>query len=364
MSDSNSTHLTAAGADDGHYAIKIAVMQPGARIHTFSIPARAWGGKLTTAALTEDAGQAHDDTLYESTEGEFVTITANDMLGKFVDTRTNDYPTSSVNRALVHYALRHAGVVGPVSLVSGLPVDRFYEGALPNQALIEAKRRNLLRPIRCLAPVEVPVIEQHKVLSEAVAAYFDARYDDDGQPNREFFELSQDMPVAVVDVGGKTTDTAVVREGGTGLYKELSGTADIGSLTFCDQLDRSLRKEFALNQPINIKYLERAVQTGKYTLYGKGYDVSEIVNRELASFADQVRFETEKRLKDASAFGRTLFVGGGAEMLKSMRDRVFPNLPAEAVTVPPNPGYANARGMAKAAYLAYLASLSAKPSKA
>lgn len=345
-------NLIPAGADDGHYAIKIAVMRPGADIATFSMPARAWNGKVNSASLTESASSEGLDKLYESADNEYVTITADDMLGKYVDTRSNDYPTSTVNRALVHYALRQAGVAGPTSLVSGLPVDRFYAGEVPNKELIDAKRLNLLKPIRCMADVDVPVVEKHQVLSEAVAAYFDQRYGDDGKLNQEFHELAKMAPIAMLDVGGKTLDTAVVREGGTGLYKEMSGTADIGALSLYDQLNQELRNKFDLNKDVPIKYREYAVQTGKYTLYGKTHDVQAMVDRLLADFADQVRFEVSRRLDDASQFGRTLFVGGGAVLLERFRDRVFPNLPPEAIVIPNNPSFANARGMAKAAFLA------------
>ncbi|AVG43822.1 MULTISPECIES: ParM/StbA family protein [Achromobacter] len=349
---SKEKNLTAVGGDDGHYAIKIAVMRPGSPISTFAMPARAWPGKLTSAGLTESASAEGLDKIYMTADNQYVTITADDLLGKFADTRSNDYPTSAVNRALVHYALRQAGVSGPTSLVSGLPVDRFYLGEVPNKELINAKRENLLKPISCLANIDVPVIEMHQVLSEAVAAFFDQRYDEDGKVNEEFHELSSSAPVAVVDGGGKTLDIAVVREGGTGLYKDLSGTADVGALTLYDRLNQELRKQFSLGQDIPIKYLEQAVKTGQYRLYGKPQDVQKLVDGMLEEFSDQIRFEVNKRLKDASQFGRTIFVGGVAELLGKFRTRVFPGLPEEAIMIPANPGFANARGMAKAAYLA------------
>ncbi|WMD23954.1 ParM/StbA family protein (plasmid) [Achromobacter seleniivolatilans] len=350
---SKEKNLNAVGGDDGHHSIKIAVMQPGAPIKTFVMPARAWPGKLTSAGLTESSTAEGLDKIYMTSDNQYVTITADDLLGKFADTRSNDYPTSATNRALVHYALRQAGVTGPTSLVSGLPVDRFYLGEIPNKELIDAKRQNLLKPITCLADVPVPVIETHQVLSEAVAAFFDQRYDDQGKVNQDFHELSNSAPIAVVDGGGKTLDIAVVREGGTGLYKDMSGTADVGALTLYDRLNQELRKQFSLGQDIAIKYLEQAVKTGEYRLYGKPHDVSKLVEGMLEEFSDQVRFEVSKRLKDASQFGCTLFVGGVAELLGArFRGRVFPGLPEEAIFVPVDPGFANARGMAKAAFLA------------
>lgn len=304
-------------------------------------------GKRTTAVFAGDDPSA--DTLYEVAPREYVTITANDAMGEALDTRSADYPTSSVNRALVHYALRHSGVTSRAAIVTGLPVDRFYIGAKQNLELIEAKRENLLAPIRCVADVPAPTIEQHKVLSEAVAAYFDARYHFDGTENEDFADVADYMPVAVVDVGGRTTDIAVVKEGGVGLYSELSGTAEIGALSLYDRINLNLKKAFDVQSDVPFSYLQRAIETGNYILYGERKDVSQMINEELEMFAEQVGHEVSKRLGDASKFGRTIFVGGGAVLLKEKLKLVFRDLPPKAITIPEDPGFANARGMAKAA---------------
>ncbi|WP_042875528.1 ParM/StbA family protein [Cupriavidus necator] len=336
------------GVDDGHFGIKV-VAGPG---RSFVMPARAWAGKLLTAQFHDSQAP---DNVYETADGEFVTITASDVAAPAVDTRSADYPTSSVNRALVAHALIEAGAAGhQVSIVTGLPVDRFYLRGSKNVELIEAKKSSLLRPLARPAGAEglapLATVVDHAVISEAVAAFLDAQLDFDGNEDPEFSEISEVMPVAVVDVGGKTTDIAVVREGGAGLYSEKSGTAEVGALYLYDQLDRRLREAFQLKEEVPFAYRKRAIETGTYMLYGKKHDVSEMVSDALDDFAVQVGHEVSKRLKDASIFGRTLFVGGGARLLASRRAQVFPGVPAEGIWIPDEPEFANARGMYKAAY--------------
>ncbi|WP_342051243.1 MULTISPECIES: ParM/StbA family protein [unclassified Cupriavidus] len=336
------------GVDDGHFGIKV-VAGPG---RSFVMPARAWAGKLLTAQFND--GQVAGN-VYETADGEFVTITANDVAAPAVDTRSGDYPTSSVNRALVAHALVEAGVSGQqVSIVTGLPVDRFYLHGSKNIDLIEAKKSSLLRPLaRPVGSDGLPALAtvvEHAVISEAVAAFLDALLDFDGNEDPEFGEISEDYPVAVVDVGGKTTDIAVVREGGGGLYSEKSGTAEVGALYLYDQLDRRLREQFQLKEEVPFAYRKRAIETGSYMLWGKKHDVSQLVGEALDDFAVQVGHEVSKRLKDASMFGRTLFVGGGARLLGSRRAQVFPGVPGEGIWIPEEPEFANARGMYKAAY--------------
>lgn len=338
------------GCDDGHYGIKVCAGPDT----FFTLPSRAYPGRIATSAIS---GGADEDLVYETAQGEYVTITADDMLGPAVDTRTNDYPTSSPNRALVNHALRRAGVAGEVALVTGLPVNRFYlQQGERNTALIEAKRESLLRPVKSLTGAATPTVVTHKVISEAVAAYYDALLDFEGGFNLEFKEISDEEPIAVVDAGGKTLDIATVKEGGTGIYQAQSGTADAGVLYLYDLLDQALRERFKITDPIPFPRLHKAIVDGTIRLYGERHDVREVVNKQLDAFADRISFEVTKLLGDASRFGKVLFVGGGANLLTDRLDRVFPGLPLKAITVAPaddnprtNSAFANARGMYKAA---------------
>lgn len=345
----NSQALHPAGCDDGHWGMKVCAGEG----KYFVMPSRAHPGKISVSSIS---GESADDLVYETSPGEFVTITAYDMLSPAVDTRLGDFPTSSPNRALVAHALRHAGVTGPTMLVTGLPVNRFYSGGVRNDALIEAKRESLLRPLRSITNAALAEIKTHKVISEAVAAYYDALLNFDGTYNEEFKDISDELPVAVLDAGGKTLDIATVREGGSGIYQAQSGTADAGVLYLYDLLDTALRQAFKIADPIPVHRLEKVLRDKTYRLYGDVHDVKTLVDAQLNAFADRVNFESSKLLGDASRYGKVLFVGGGANLLADRLDRVFPGLPRQAITVAPvsdnpntNSQFANARGMYKAA---------------
>jgi len=337
------------GCDDGHYGIKVCA---GPNVF-FTLPSRAYPGRIATSSIS---GAKAEDLMYETSEGEFVTITAGDMLSPAVDTRLSDYPLSSPNRALVAHALRMAGIAESVSVVTGLPVNRFYVDGNRNDELIEGKRESLLRPVRCVSGAPTASIIRHKVISEAVASYYDALLDFKGGYNMEFKEISDDEPVAVVDAGGKTLDIATIKEGGKGIYQAQSGTADAGVLYLYDNLDAALRSRFEITDSIPFDRLDRAISSGAFRVYGEKHDVRNIVGEQLDLFADRVSFEARKFLGDASRFGKVLFVGGGANLLADRLDRVFPGLPVRAITVAPvdanpqtNSAFANARGMYKAA---------------
>lgn len=343
------------GCDDGHFGIKVCAGPDT----FFTLLSRADNGRKAIASLS---GGNDEDLVYETADGEFVTITADHLLGDAVDTRTTDYPTSSPNRALVVHAMRKAGVTGDVFLVTGLPVNRFYTEGSRNNDLIEAKRQSLLRPVICMSGVDVPCVKTHMVLSEAVAAYYDKRYDFNGQEDEEFVDLSNEEAIAVVDVGGRTLDIATIKEGGGGLYQAQSGTADVGALYLYDELEKALRREFGRDDDIPFNRLQRTLVSGEYRLYNTKHDVSPIVNELLDGFAERIHFESAKLLGDASRFGQVLFVGGGAALMKDRLHLVFPNLPEGAITYSMdhdnprvNAAYANARGMYKCALVQNLA---------
>jgi len=353
VNQSSRSKLIPVGCDDGHFSIKICA---GPNVEDFfSMQSRA---KFGRAGVSSISGATANDLIYETSPGEYVTITADDLLGDAQDTRTLDYPTSSPNRALVAHALRRKKIVNEVFLVSGLPVNRFYLDGERNTTLIDGKRESLMRPVLPLSGELPPKIVEHKVVSEATAAYLDCLINFDGTYNAEFKQLSDEEAIAVVDVGGRTLDIAVIKEGGTGVYQNKSGTADVGCLFVYDELESDLLRNFDGKDAIPFNRLVKTLNTGTYSVYSKKFDVSEIVNNLLDRFAERIAFESKKLLGDASSFGRVIFVGGGANVLHSRLDMVFPHLPAHAVTCAPmsddprvNSTYANVRGMYKAALL-------------
>lgn len=350
------------GCDDGHFAVKVCA---GENLF-LSIPSRAAIGRF---ASTDISGNRDLSRVYETAENEYITVfdAGEHDMGIVVDTRTADFPLSSANRALVNHALRKLLVENgldpksiAISLISGLPINRFYtEGGGANHELIEGKTASLLRPVKAEDDLPLPLIESHSIISEAVASYFDVLLNFDGSYNKKFKELSDQEPIAVVDIGGKTLDIAAIRAGGRGIHSNQSGTTDMGALYLYDLVDAALRQRFNIKEPIPFNRLERTIKTKSYNLWGDDEDVSELIDHHLDAFADRIAAFVAQNIGDATRFGRVLFVGGGANLLQDRLDRVFPSINPKAITTFPdsddprvNASFANARGMYKAILLA------------
>jgi plasmid segregation protein ParM len=320
------------GVDDGHYAVKV-VTENG---EYFSIPSRARSGKHLIAW---QGGEA-DGGFYTTDEG--MTFTVHEHLSECDDTRFRDYPKSPLNRVLVHHALRKAGFAGkPVSIATGLPVSYYYVGGNQNDELIEAKVANLKRGVQCEAGPCAEIIE-NVVTTEAIAAYFDQLIEMDGSASAIYEEI-QSASVGVIDVGGKTTDCAVILPGGAHVDTGRSGSSDVGVLKLYDTVEAELRSKFSFDN-VPPRLVEAAIATGSIKMYGKEESVKGIVQDAKEALAEAIMNNVRAKIGTGKDLDWILFVGGGSIVMRDQLSKHFPHS-----RFPDRPEFANARGMLKIA---------------
>jgi len=334
--------LSFVGVDDGHFGTKIC-LEDGTCHY---MPSRAVIGLQPVVSLDG----TEQSNAYEI-DGEHYTVIEDQVLIPAADTRHLKplYAIHPLNRAIVHHMLQKFGFGGRrVAIATGLPMDNYYmAGATLNEELIAAKKAHLLNPnIQNLNPnVKLARIERHNVLAEGIAAWFDLALDFNGNENPETVEMVADRALAIVDIGGKTTDIAMVMEGGQGLYPERSGTRAVGVLNFYEAVGARLKDRFQLNDAPPAKHIEEAIRTKQYKLFGKPHDVSSAVDGEAKMIAQQIKSMMNKLIGSGSDIGHVVFVGGGAILLRDYLEAEYPN---QAI-FPANPEFANARGLVKAA---------------
>jgi len=321
------------GVDDGHYSIKV-VREDG---KCFAIPSRARVGRH----IINWQSKADDSGFYETQEGNVYTVSSD--LTDPSDTRFSDYPKSELNRVLVYHALNTAELGGQdVVITTGLPINSYYlaEGRR-NDALIQAKRANLRRSV---SRGEMPVahIVENLVTTEAISAYFDQLMDIDGNPSKNYDEM-MGATVGVIDIGGKTSDSAVVMPGGQQVDTNRSGSSDIGVLRLNDYVKSRLVEKFELDT-LPPKFVESAIRHGKVKLFGSDKDVSNLVAAEKLKVVEEVMSTVRHRIGSGADLDFVLFVGGGAVVLEKELKAIYPH-----GRVVEDPLFANARGMFKIA---------------
>lgn len=338
----DSAQLVYVGVDDGHFGTKVC-LESGECFYRASRVARG----LQAAGFGDD----RQDTAYEIS-GEHFTVVENTPLIAAEDPRyvIPAYPINPINRVLVHHSLMSAGLGGKeVAIVTGLPIEEYYVPGTNNKNsdLIDKKMAHLLSAdIKNVNPtVHLAKIAKHNVVSEGIAAFFDMALNLDGSENQETSKLIADRAMAIVDVGGKTTDIALVMENGRGLYGTRSGTAALGALNLTEEVGAQLQLRFKLNSVPPAKHIEQAIKTKVYSLYGQEHDVSDIVNQVASSLASKIIGFMRKKIGEGHDIGSVAYVGGGTIDLSEHFRKIYTGLSI----FPERPEFANARGAMKVA---------------
>jgi plasmid segregation protein ParM len=320
------------GVDDGHFGIKVF-----SEFGETYVPSRvAAGAHIISLA---DGG---DDNLYEAGNQSY---TVSDTLPS-IDTRFADYGTSDINRVLIHHALIKAGLGGRnVRIVTGLPVADFFVANKPNQEFIARKVASLAEgSVSNKNPdIHCSRIVGNAVQPEAIAAFYDLLIDHEGKVNKDIQELIREGSIGIIDIGGKTTDCAVVINQGKSIDPARSGTSNIGALSLNKAVEQRLKSDYKLDQLSQVQ-VEKAVMTGTFRVFGKDNDCQGIVDSEKSALAEQIIVDTKRKMRDGADLEKVFFVGGGSLLLRKQLEDMYPH----AVFVE-NPQFSNARGMWKIA---------------
>lgn len=321
------------GLDDGYAITKVAL--PDGRL--FAVPSRGRVGRSTVTWIDHSTPTIAE---YE-TDATVYAVGSVDAAA----TQFDGYPTSGLNRAIVQHTLQTAGLSGcVVHAVSGLPVSAFYaaDGTQRRDA-IDAKRRSLQQPVRCLSGALSAEIAFHQVIPEALAAWYDYVIDDShGEPRLDAERAAR--PVAIVDIGGRTTDYVVVMD--RGIVHRTSGSLRAGLLDVKQQVSNALQTRFQL-ETLDDRVVHQALERGVVRLSGTDHDIHALVDAANRELVEKLYAETRRRLDGGVELDQILFVGGGAVVLAPLIGEWFPNQ-----VLAPLPAFANARGMLK--YLRYV----------
>lgn len=322
--------------DDGYARIK-AAWWDGAAMRTLSIPAMAKRGR---ALSTSDGGVVGGYVVGEDGTGAPVEFTVSDRLtGDLEPTRISDYASSDLNRALVHHAMVLAGFGGrEATLATGLPMGNFFA-----EGVKDRKLASLAQPVRSLGANPTAVIAQHHVYPQALMAWVDHVIDEAGAPISDNGVLRRDLTVCVVDVGGRTTDFAIVQvvDNTPVVDRENSTHVELGMLTVLDTLRSLLAAEYKVSD-LSDAIIERALSTGVLRIFGVEHAVQPLVEQAATDVARRLVSEVQRRIGSGVNLDRLVFVGGGSTPLRGALEAQYRH-----VFVADAPELANARGMLK-----------------
>lgn len=329
-------------ADDGYAETKIVCLEPGLRTQ-FHMPSCARSGAHGAMSVM-DGPAVHP---CYNTDG--VQYTVGDNLHNAETARFDEYPFSGMNRAIVHHALRMAaqrepGLLGnPVTLVTGLPIFSFYAQGKPDQDTIARKTASLLKPITSTDGSALLNVVEHKVFPEGLAAWIDYAVDDQIRLRPEV----NSQTIGVIDIGGRTTDVAVVLPGQcidhartTSIEVGVQDVAGVLGPMLADRFSRQYR-----NRVVMTPRMIAAAMGGSVRVFGRTEEVKAEAHAAIEEIMQRMVREINRNLGSASDLDSILLVGGGAHLFAALAERL-PN-----IVIPQAPDFANARGFAKYAML-------------
>lgn len=331
MSDNDKKLLVAI--DDGYAQIKLAgdSVKKDNKMNLASFNSSIMHGSLGSLSGNGAIGY------YETDDGK-TKMTVSDLIAGEA-TQFDGFHTSSMDRILINHALLHAGYSGKkIDLWVGLPVADFFKGVEKNKELIEQKKSNLKIEVRNAVPNgdSLAMISTINVGCQAVSAFVDYYIDDNGKER----DVSIDK-IAVVDIGGRTTDIAVILNGNI-FEPNSSGTENIGVLDVRNELKNLINKKFNINDEFSNSVLDKALRTGSLKLWGKEQNIKELIQQASHGPVQKLERMIVQKLGRGSDLDAILFVGGGASCFSSIKN-LFPN---NGIIVKDSE-FANARGLYK-----------------
>ena len=324
------------GLDDGYACTKLA-LENG---RLLSIPSRARIGHSGVTWMQDDQQQIFE---YQ-THGQVYSVGAVD--GE--PTHFDGYPVSDMNRVIVQHAFQQAGLSGQLlRVVSGLPVSAFYSHSGERRTeTIKQKIQSLKVETQGLGGASAPLpacVAFHDVIPEALAAWYDYVIVEK-EDGATLDQARLDAPVAIVDIGGRTTDYVVVQD--QGIVHGSSGSLNRGLLDVKTQVAHSIQDAFDLTT-VSEQRVALALESNTIRLHGKEHDVSALIQIARQELVERLYTETRRLLGQGAELDQILFVGGGSAALAQHIADWFPNQLIAA-----HPAYSNARGMLK--YLQYV----------
>lgn len=314
--------------DDGYAQIKVfgdPLTEGGAPVRqVFRSSIKAGRSVISLTGGSVDA--------YKTEEGDDFTV---GDLPSTENTQFDSYHTSPLNRVLVVHGVIAAGYAGEIDLTTGLPVADYFRADGVDADKIAAKRANLLKQVTSGDRV-LPKFTNVSVGCQAVAAFFDIMFDE-----RLEYRVgrSTDQAVAIVDIGGRTTDIAVIDNGN--LDRQRSGTANNGVLDVYKALSDLISQKFNLKDDFPQSMVDTAVRTNELRIFGQNTDISDLVEAAKRDVQGKIVREVERKIGSGATLGSIVFVGGGGSLFGKISE-AFPN-----GEIAEDPEFANARGLWK-----------------
>ncbi|MGP9668696.1 Alp7A family actin-like protein [Psychrobacter sp. AOP31-A1-22] len=365
------TNNVNVGIDDGHDGIKVYFgSSDGVSAPVMAqIQSKAQKG-LGEGVDVSEAEQARMTIKVDGIDGgEPTTFLVNeDFVSDKIDTRTETYPYSALNLALITQAIRQVrpaleGVTG-LKIIAGLPANQYYDKVAggKNDVLIDKKMANLKTLSRAYSPADKHLPNEGRfdaieaeIMPEGYGIAFNLMFDDDLKPT-EYYEQFRQHGCVIVDIGGRTVDVVTVmprtcKPKGSDLL-----SFDKGVLYLREIIGTTLTERLNLKMNLNDNSVDMILKTGWFGRKNspKGYDATKDLEEIKLKHVKEIYSAIKGALDSNEAMGGVILSGGGGVLLGDMLKDVIDkgDHPCEVI-LPDEMVFGNAKGFWKLTWLKY-----------
>lgn len=316
--------------DDGLAQVKLVGEYPDGKVRTLKFRNSVRSG--AAGAVMSMTGDALDQYITE--EGN--TFSCSDSIST-EESRFPGFHVSEIDRVLIRHALLKAGYGGlRVQLLTSLPVDEYYRAGVRDQRRIDQKMANLMKGVAKADNQDFPPeLEAVRVGCQAISAFFDYIMDDDGA-----LVMEPPESVAIIDIGGSTTDIAVVLNGDR-IDATASGAIRNGVLDVHAAVAAKLARQMESDLRLSPRQVDEACRMRRIKLWGEQREIGTIVDEAVQEVGSTIVREIERKIGVGATLDRIVFTGGGAALFADTLSR-WRNTETLA-----NGEFANARGLLK-----------------
>ncbi|MED6317117.1 MAG: ParM/StbA family protein [Pseudomonadota bacterium] len=345
-------NIKCVGVDDGHSNTKVFAGYDSAGKPIQEI-IQSVVRKGSTSFTTVDEKELEDATIM--LDGEIYTV-GSKYAGQGDDLVYDGYPVSGKNVALITQSLRRfverwGKKPVDLSIVTGLPLGHYFDNAQDavNDELINKKVANVERIEKAFSPADnnesMFTVVCNSVQPEGWGSFLDLILDERAEPT-ERFDIVKDYGTVIVDIGGRTVDTMVVKANVmTAVYRDIH-TYDLGILyLYRDIVGFIMQKENLREAPTRDK-IDALIRTGKWGRRDRDY--SSVIKQIIDRFVDDIFGSIKAVVSREEAEGGVVVTGGGAELLGDyLKQRIEEYNDKAEVIIPEHPVFSNARGFWK-----------------
>lgn len=333
------------GIDNGHYGHKL-------WDHCGKFSTTLTRAKLGENQMVSMIGDSKSSNLTVNTDGLSFTC---GKIRRYDEVNPRTFPTSQLARVLLHYsiAMHEDGKYSKTDnlhVCTGIPLGRYFKAgkAIADSELVAEVEANLSKPATIIMPNGEEITRSLNVVvkPQTFVAWYAYILEEIREPGSDFAkpkvrrrEERFNEPVAMIDIGGGTTEICIIEDAKMDMLS--SGSEYVGSNDIRTNLEILICDKFKTDS-ISSFLIDSAMATKKIAFDGSEFDVSELYKEAHSAASAKITSYILNKLgtNRQRELNAVRLIGGGVHEFRTAIESTV-----KRSKIVENPQHENAKGM-------------------